>query len=137
MGTVYRAYQRSIDREVALKVIDPKLARDLVAVRRFLREARLASQLSQPKTVRVFDFGQGADGYLYLVMELLRGRTLNTVVNEEGLFGVDRAVRVGVQLCDALEAAHRQGIVHRDLKPSNVMVLFDPPGRDLVKVLDF
>ncbi len=137
MGTVYRAHQRSVDREVAVKLIDPRLAREVTAVRRFLREAKLASQLSQPNTVSVFDFGQSADGYLYLVMELLDGRTLGTVIREDGPFPLARAVRVGVQLCDALEAAHQLGIIHRDLKPGNVLVLRHPPGRDLVKVLDF
>ena len=137
MGAVYRAYQRSTDREVAIKVIDPRRVRDVGAVRRFLREAKLASQLSHPNTVSVFDFGQSADGYLYLVMELVKGRTLSAVVREEGALGLERAVRIAIQLCDALEVAHAMSIVHRDLKPANVMVLDHPPGRDLVKVLDF
>jgi serine/threonine-protein kinase len=108
-----------------------------MSVRRFLREARLASQLSQPNTVSVFDFGQAADGRLFIAMELCRGRTLHAVLNAEGCFGHERVVRVGTQICDALEAAHALGIVHRDLKLENVMVLDHPPGRDLVKVLDF
>ena len=75
MGTVYRGWQLSVDREVAIKVIHPKLSNDRSAVKRFLREARLASRLSQPNIVNVYDFGQ-SDGVLYLVMELLRGHTL-------------------------------------------------------------
>ncbi len=137
MGTVYRAWQRSVDREVAIKVIDAKLAHDRVAAKRFLREARLASRLSQPSIVNVHDFGQAEDGVLYLVMELLRGRTLAQVAADEGALTSRRAIAIGVQLCDALEAAHALDIVHRDLKPQNVVILDDPPGRDLVKVLDF
>ncbi|MEO8550573.1 MAG: serine/threonine-protein kinase [Kofleriaceae bacterium] len=137
MGTVYRAHQRSVDREVAIKLMDPSYSRDPVAVRRFEREAQLASKLSQPNTVSVFDSGTAADGRLYIAMELIRGRTLHRVLSTEGAFSVERAARVGIQICDALDAAHRLGIVHRDLKLDNVMLLDDPPGRDLVKVLDF
>jgi len=137
MGTVYRAWQRSVDREVAIKLMDPAYSRDQTAVRRFEREAQLASRLSQPNTVSVFDFGKAADGRLFIAMELIRVRTLHNILITEGTFSVNRAARVGIQICDALEAAHKLGIVHRDLKLDNVMVLDDPPGRDLVKVLDF
>jgi serine/threonine-protein kinase len=137
MGTVYRARQKSIGREVAIKMIDKQHGRDEMAVRRFLREARLASQLSQPNTVSVLDVGQAKDGRLFLAMELIRGKTLDEVVAREGAFSAARAAHIGIQLCDALEAAARLQIVHRDLKPANVIVLDDPPGRDLLKVLDF
>ncbi len=137
MGAVYRAWQRSVGRDVAIKLIDERHGRDPMAVRRFLREARLASQLSQPNTVSVLDFGQSSDGRLFIAMELVRGRTLAEVLAAEGPFAPARAAWIGVQLCDALEAAHRLQIVHRDLKPANVVLLDDPPGRDLIKVLDF
>lgn len=137
MGRVYRAWQKSVGREVAIKLIDRSFARDSMAVRRFLREARLASQLSQPNTVSVFDFGQAADGRLFIAMELIRGRTLYAIRVADGVFPLARIVRVGVQICDALEAAHGLQIVHRDLKLENVVVLDHPPGRDLLKVLDF
>jgi len=137
MGTVYRAWQRSIGREVAVKLIDGHQAGDPMAVRRFMREARLASQLSQPNTVSVLDFGQASDGRLFIAMELVRGRTLAAVLEGDGVFSTARVARVGIQICDALDAAHRLEILHRDLKPPNIIVLDDPPGRDLVKVLDF
>ncbi|HEX5061816.1 MAG TPA: serine/threonine-protein kinase [Kofleriaceae bacterium] len=136
MGTVYRGWQLSVDREVAIKVIHPKLSNDRQAVKRFLREARLASRLSQPNIVNVYDFGQ-SDGVLYLVMELLRGHTLASELGQGRRINHKRTTTVALQLCDALEAAHAQGIVHRDLKPSNIVILDDPPGRDLIKVLDF
>ncbi len=136
MGTVYRGWQLSVDREVAIKVIHHKLADDRSAVKRFLREARLASRLSQPNIVNVYDFGQSG-GVLYLVMELLRGHTLAGELGQGRRLNPKRTIVMASQLCDALEAAHAQGIVHRDLKPSNIVLLDDPPGRDLLKVLDF
>ena len=137
MGAVYRAWQGSVGREVAVKVIESRLKGGRLAAKRFLREAKLASRLSHANTVAVIDFGQTEDGLLYLVMELVKGRTLNDVLLEDGPFPVDRMCRVGVQLCEALEAAHKLAIIHRDLKPSNIILLDDPPGRDLIKVLDF
>ena len=135
MGTVYRARQKSIDREVALKMIDRELEREVSAVKRFFREAQLASQLAHPNTVSVIEFGQDATGRMYMAMELVRGETLAALAKRDGALTLARIVRFAVQLCDALEAAHALGIVHRDLKLENVMVL--DGGRDLVKVLDF
>lgn len=137
MGTVYRGWQRSVDREVAIKVIHPKLSNDLAVAKRFLREARLCSRLSQPNIVNVYDFGQSEDGILFLVMELLRGRTLSKDLETGKPLPLARIRTIGRQLCDALDAAHSQGIVHRDLKPGNIVILDEPPGRDLLKVLDF
>ena len=137
MGAVYRAWQGSVGREVAVKVIESRLKGGRLAAKRFLREAKLASRLSHANTVGVIDFGQTEDGLLYLVMELVKGRTMGDVLLEDGPFPVDRMIRIGLQLCDALQAAHKLSIIHRDLKPSNVIVLDDPPGRDHVKVLDF
>ncbi|MDB4953918.1 MAG: serine/threonine protein kinase [Myxococcales bacterium] len=137
MGSVYRAFQRSVKREVAIKLINASFSRDPDAVRRFEREAQLASRLSHPNTVSVFDFGQTDDGRLFIAMELIKGRTLFERLAEDGVFTAERAVRIGSQICDALEAAHALGIIHRDLKLDNVIVLDQPPGRDLLKVLDF
>jgi serine/threonine-protein kinase len=137
MGVVYRAWQASVGREVAIKVISPRPGDDSSTSKRFLREAKLASQLAQPNIVMVIDFGATHDGTLYLAMELLRGRTLSQAWRKDGPFSPRRMLRVASQLCDALDSAHRAGIVHRDLKPANVMILDDPTGRDFLKVLDF
>src|SRR5258705_3163254 len=115
MGAVYRAYQRSVKREVAIKVIRPALSHDPMVAKRFEREAQLASRLSQPNTVSVFDYGRTEDGRLFIAMELIKGKTLADLVMADGPLPVDRAVRIGSQICDALEAAHALGIVHRDL----------------------
>ena len=137
MGTVYRGWQITVDREIAIKVIHPKLASDRIAVKRFLREARLSSRLNQPNIVNVYDFGQTEDGILFIAMELLRGHTLGRELESMRPMALRRVLGIGQQLCDALDSAHTQGIVHRDLKPNNIVILDDPPGRDLIKVLDF
>jgi serine/threonine-protein kinase len=137
MGSVYRAWQRSVGREVAVKVIRGHASHDKDTARRFLREAKLASRLSQPNVVSIHDFGQSEDGLLYIAMELCTGRTLAQVLAADRAFSPERTVHIALQLCDALAAAHALEIVHRDLKPSNVIVLDEPRGRDLVKVLDF
>lgn len=135
MGSVYRSRQHSFGREVAIKVVNPGLVTDPMIIKRFLREAKLSSRLSHPNAVAVLDFGQTDDGIFYLVMELVQGRTLHDAMAQTPQFTPERVVRIGTQICDALECAHDLGIVHRDLKPSNVMLLSS--GRDLVKVLDF
>jgi serine/threonine protein kinase len=135
MGTVYRGNQHSVGREVAIKVVQPKLVAESATIKRFLREAKLASRLSHPNAVSVLDFGQTHDGLFYLIMELVSGRTLDAVLAKDVTLSPERVVRVATQICDALEGAHQLQIVHRDLKPANVMLL--ATGRDLVKVLDF
>jgi len=137
MGTVYRAWQRSVEREVAIKLMSERYRRDLTWIRRFLREARLTSRLQHPHTVGIVDFGQSGDGDLFLAMELLEGKTLLDVLHRDGAFDVERTVRLGVQICDALSAAHGAQIIHRDLKPQNIMLLAEPAPRDFVKLLDF
>lgn len=137
MGAVYRALQLSVDREVAVKVIQPHVATDIVATKRFLREARLASRVQHPATVMVLDSGRTPDGVLYLVMELIVGRPLRDLIARSGPLSVPRALHIGAQIADALEAAHGIDVVHRDLKPGNVIVLDEPAGQDLVKVVDF
>ncbi len=135
MGAVYRARQHSMGREVAVKVVSPACVSDAMSIKRFLREAKLASRLVHPNIVAVLDFGQTSDGVFYLVMELVDGRTLHDEIVACGRIPVGRLVRIAAQMCDALEGAHRLPIIHRDLKPANVMLL--AAGRDLVKVLDF
>jgi len=135
MGAVYRAHQRSVDREVAIKVVRLDLVERAEAIKLFLREAKLTSKLNHPNAVGVLDFGQTEDGVFYLAMELVKGRALDQVLRDEGPVSAARAVRIGMQVCDALETAHAMQIVHRDLKPANIMLV--DSRRDLVKVLDF
>ncbi|MFT3694322.1 MAG: protein kinase [Kofleriaceae bacterium] len=135
MGAVYRGVQIGLNREVAIKVVSQHLISDAEVVKRFLREAKLASKLSHPNAVAVLEFDQTEDGIFYLVMELVTGNTLDKTIEQEGRFRPERIVRIGSQVLDALEGAHALSMVHRDIKPSNIMLL--SRGRDLVKVLDF
>ncbi len=137
MGTVYVGKQHSVGREVAIKVVNAALVSDSDVVKRFLREAKLASRLSHPNAVSILDFGQTPDGLFFLAMELLQGRTLDKVLRLEGRVRLPRVVRIAGQICEALQGAHKIAIVHRDLKPANVMLLEGTEGRDLIKVLDF
>ncbi len=137
MGAVYRAVQTSVGRDVAIKVIHSRLSRERATAKRFLREAKLSSRLSHANTVVAHDFGQSESGMLYLVMELLQGKTLRAVIAGTDGLHLSRVKRIGIQLSDALHAAADLGVVHRDLKPANIMILDRPAGRDRVKVLDF
>jgi serine/threonine-protein kinase len=137
MGAVYKALQPKIGRPVAIKILHSKLVgrRDLVS--RFSREAKALAHLTHPNTVKVFDDGVLPDGSLYIVMEFLEGRNLNQSVRARGPLPAARALPVLIQVCGALEEAHRRGIVHRDLKPENIVLCNQGGIEDFPKVLDF
>lgn len=138
MGSVYRAAQPAMNREVAIKILHPKLAGRKDLTSRFRREARAMSQLTHPNTVRVFMYGElDEDGSLYIVMEMLEGRNLNQRVRREGPMPTSRAIPILVQVCGALQEAHEMGIVHRDLKPENIFLSKQGGIADFPKVLDF
>ena len=136
MATVYVAYQKRMNREVALKVLHPQLMEHEVIAERFLREAHVAGQLRHSNTITVHDAGKARDGTMYLVMELLDGRTLRDEL-DRGPMSALRVVNIGVQICRSLAEAHRHGVVHRDVKPENVFLTDEHGCADVVKVLDF
>jgi serine/threonine protein kinase len=131
MGEVYRARDRRLDRDVALKVLPAESATDRHRLRRFEREARVVSQLNHPNIVTIYEIGDTATG-LYIAMELVDGRTLREIVRG-GPLPLDRLLFIAEQIASGLACAHAAGIVHRDLKPENVMV----SKGGAVKVLDF
>jgi serine/threonine protein kinase len=137
MGTVYRATHLLIDRPVALKVLHPRFVEDDSAQQRVRREARAAGRLQHPNAVAVTDFGRTADGYVYIVMELLEGGTLRDLLAAEAPLAVGRAVGLMAQIAAAVEAAHEGGVIHRDLKPGNIFVVQRKGLPPVVKVLDF
>jgi len=137
MGTVYRARHLLIDRPVAIKVLNRLFVEDEAARTRFRREARAAGRLQHPNAVTVTDFGESQDGYVYLVMELLEGRTLREVLAKEAPLDVARSVALMLQISAAVAAAHEAGIIHRDLKPANIFIVQHPEVPAVVKVLDF
>ena len=131
MGEVYRARDPRLNRDVAIKVLPAERVADEGRRRRFVQEAQAASALNHPHIVTIHEI-ESADGRDFIVMELVRGKSLDTLIPRNGM-RLSEVVRIAIPVADALAAAHAHGIVHRDLKPANVMV-----GQDgAVKVLDF
>lgn len=136
MGVVYRVEHARIGKLMALKLLTGELTRDPQQVARFKREALMVSRLSHPNTVQVFDFG-ASDGLVYLAMEYLKGEDLGHLIRRIGPLGVERTLKIVIQVCSSLSEAHAKGMVHRDLKPENIIVMQGSEDEDLIKVLDF
>ncbi|MDC0749861.1 serine/threonine-protein kinase [Polyangium mundeleinium] len=137
MGAVYEALNTSIGKRVAMKFVDPELARNADAVARFQREAAAASAVESAHIVTIFDSGVTDDGQPFIVMELLRGEDLGHRIKRLGRLDLDAALGVMAQLLRGLCRAHEAGIVHRDLKPDNVFLAERDDETDFVKILDF
>jgi WD40 repeat protein/serine/threonine protein kinase len=135
-GMVYRAEQTSLGREAVIKLLRAPLRQAADMSERFLREARLASQLDHPYAAHVYAFGAEPDGLLWIAMELVRGTPLDRLLAAQGALPIERVVPLLERICEVVHTAHEQGIVHRDLKPANVMVI-SRAGRLLPKLLDF
>jgi Tol biopolymer transport system component/tRNA A-37 threonylcarbamoyl transferase component Bud32 len=131
MGEVYRARDKKLKRDVAIKILPDEFSRDAGRVSRFQREAEVLASLNHPNIAAIYDI-QESEGSCFLVLELVEGETLAKRI-ARGPIPIDEALLIAKQICEAVEAAHEKGIIHRDLKPANVKVL--PDGK--VKVLDF
>ncbi len=131
MGVVYKALDTRLERAVALKVLAADKVADPDRKRRFVQEAKAASALNHPNIITIYDIN-AADGIDFISMEFVAGRTLDRVIPRQGLPPAE-ALRISIQIADALTAAHAGGIIHRDLKPANIMVT----DSGLVKLLDF
>jgi len=136
MANIYLARHDLLKRPCAIKVLKPARATDEM-VARFEREVQLASQLSHPNVVEIFDYGRSAEGLFYYAMEYLEGINLGEQVAQQGAVPVARALPMLRQLCAGLAAAHAAGIVHRDIKPENIMICRRGAEEDVVKILDF
>lgn len=139
MGKVYRAEQAPLGRVCAIKVLNPNYAgeHDPEFHKRFFLEASIASKLTHPNTVTIFDYGRTDDDIYYMAMEYLEGHTLHRAIREAGHFPEERAAHVARQICRALREAHSLGVIHRDLKPANIFLVEHGDETDFVKVLDF
>ena len=131
MATLYRATDVTGDRQVALKVPHPEMEADPVLVERFRREEEIGQLLDHPGVVKTFNSEERSR--LYMVIEWVDGRLLRVILNEKGALPVERAERITLGICEALDYMHKRGIVHRDLKPENIMV----NDRDEIKLIDF
>ncbi len=136
MGVVYGAFDGELKRQVAVKVIRPELLTSPDALARFRREARTAASLVHPAVVSVYDFGVADDGRAYIVMELLKGRTLREELRERGRLDQDTALEILRGACEGVSLAHENGLIHRDLKPENIF-LEQAGDRQVTKILDF
>ncbi len=134
MGVVYRAHDRQLDDEVALKVLRTDVVKDdATLLERFKQEIKLARKITHRNVLRTHDFGD-ADGTPYISMEYLEGVTLKDLIVSKGALPVGVGLRIAKQMCQGLDAAHRQGVVHRDIKPQNMLIL---PESGELKIMDF
>jgi serine/threonine protein kinase len=136
MGKVFVVEHITLKKQFAAKLLTAELARHPQAVARFETEAHAASRLDHENIVSIIDFGKTDDGTVFIIMELLRGMTLQARM-DQGPLSIDEVVGIVLQVCQALAAAHSAGIVHRDMKPDNIFLCRRPGSVPLVKVLDF
>lgn len=136
VGVIYRVFDQRMDKEVALKVLNTHSVSDDI-VMRFQREARSASQLAHPNLINIYDFGISSSNEPYMVMELVKGKTLNALLKRRGRFSQEETVAIVLQICSAMAHAHKNGVIHRDLKSSNIMLQDTADGAIFVKILDF
>jgi serine/threonine-protein kinase len=128
MASVYRATQLSLNRIVAVKVLSPRLSKNPHYVERFLREARSVAKLSHPNLVAGIDVGE-SNGLYFFAMEFVEGKSLRKILEERGRLEETEALRMALQVAQALDHAHRHKIVHGDVKPANIMVMPDGMAR--------
>src|ERR1051325_3123991 len=136
MGRAYVAEHVKMNRQCAIKVMNPSLIHDTESLQRFAREASSAARILHPNVAAVFDYGE-AEKIVYLVMEFVDGESLSAILSREGALEPRRAIDIARQIADGLQAAHELGIVHRDLKPDNVIVARNKAGKEIPKVVDF
>ncbi|MBK7994344.1 MAG: protein kinase [Blastocatellia bacterium] len=135
-GAVYKATQLTLEREAVIKVLHTRHRTNKSVIKRFKREARLASSLEHPYCAHIYSFGAESDGLLWIAMEMVAGTPLNEILKSQGSLSLEKFVPLLDKICEVVHTAHEAGIIHRDLKPANVMII-SRAGRLLPKLLDF
>ena len=135
-GVVYKAEHKFMQRQTAIKLLKPEACTDEMK-KRFLKEIKHNCRLTHANTIRIYDYGQTKDGYLYYVMEYLEGIDLDQLVRLRGLLSPERVIYLLKQVCASLKEAHAEGLIHRDIKPQNIFICKQGGDNDVVKVLDF
>ncbi len=133
MGAVYKGKQKSLERTVAIKILPPGLEEDPSYIERFKNEAKVMAKFMHPAIVGVFDFGETAEGQLYIVMEYVDGTDVQKLISSQGKLPPEHALAITAHVCDALKYAHEHGVIHRDIKPANILINHE----GAVKVADF
>ena len=136
LGIVYRAEHKLLGRSAAIKLIKEPMVSS-ATLKRFEREVRMASKLSHPNTVSIYDFGMSKDGLLFCAMELVEGVNLAHFIAYDPTISIERCLWILRQTCGAIEEAHDIGLIHRDIKPQNIMICRKGQLMDLIKVVDF
>ena len=137
MGFVYRGRHITFNELCAIKIVNDAIAGDANFLQRFQTEAVVTRKLRHPNAVRVEDYDYTDDGRPFIVMELVEGKNVSQILQEEGPMSPPRAIRITIQVARALGTAHKLGIVHRDIKPGNIVLTLDEQGQESAKVLDF
>ncbi|MGD1078693.1 MAG: protein kinase [Candidatus Sulfotelmatobacter sp.] len=137
MGVVYRVRHLTFNEICAIKIVSDVISGDANFLQRFQKEAVVTRKLRHPNAVRVDDFDYTDDGRPFIVMELVEGKNIGEILQQEGPFRVPRATRIATQVARALGVAHKLGVVHRDIKPGNILLTTDEQGQEIAKVLDF
>lgn len=136
MSFVYLVKHKALDKVMALKMMQPHHHQDADMIQRFKQEAKAVASLNHPNVVTIHDYGVTEEGFLFFVMDYLKGTNLSQLLKTDTRLNLRRSLPIFIQMCKALEHAHGKGIVHRDLKPSNIMLL-DENNEDFVKIVDF
>ncbi len=137
MGSVWKVYDKQLEGTFAVKVLKPELLADATAVKRFEKEANLASDLTHANIAAIFGPGTDSQGRPFIIMGYVDGESLADILAREGKLSEERALDIFTQICEALSHSHMKGIIHRDIKPSNIIISKTESGGDMVHIVDF